>query len=69
MADTWTNEAVTELIDLYEERPCLYDTKHKDYYNRDLRGRALSEIADKTGFSGKMNLYLASYILYKECSV
>ena len=50
---TWTAEKIFELIDLYEERLCLYDTKHKDYFNRDLRGKALAEIATAVEFPGK----------------
>lgn len=48
-----TVSAVSELITLYEEKPCLYNTKLKDYFNRDLRGKALQEIADKLGRTGE----------------
>ena len=49
---TWTTETVSDLIDLFEERPCLYNTKHKDYFNRDLRSKAL-EISREIGFPGE----------------
>ena len=54
MADTWRSETVAQLIDLYEERPCLYHTKHKDYDNRDVRSKALSQMTDILGISGKI---------------
>ena len=47
---TWTPEKISELN---EEKPCLYNTKHKDYFNRDLRGKALSEISEVIGLEGK----------------
>lgn len=48
----WTEVNVSELISLYEERPCLYNTKSKDYFNRDHRSKALDEIAKKLGTTG-----------------
>ena len=41
-----------ELINLYEERPCLYNTKCTDYHNRDHRRKSLEEIANKIGTTG-----------------
>ena len=49
MAVTWTTEMIDRLIDLYEERPCLYNTKMKEYHDRDLRKKALEEIAECFG--------------------
>ena len=43
-------ERVVKLISLYKERPCLYDTKPKIYFNRDKRKKILKEIA---GIFGK----------------
>ena len=42
----WTASSVSELITLYEERPCLYKlkTKAKEYFNRDQRSKALEEM-------------------------
>ena len=40
----WTEVNVGELITLYEERPCLYNTKSKDYFNRNYRSKTLEEI-------------------------
>ena len=51
--ETWTLAKVAELIDLYELRPCLYQTNHKEYFNRDARSKALGEIAELIEMSGK----------------
>ena len=54
MAAVWTTAKVVSLIALYEERPCLYETTSKEYFNRDLRNKALQEIVESLGeFSGK----------------
>ena len=55
MAAVWSTSKVVSLIALYEERPCLYETTSKDYFNRDLRSKALQEIVENLGgeFSGK----------------
>ena len=55
----WTEGVVSELITLYEERPCLYNTKAKDYFNRDLRRKSLEEIANILGKTGE-SWYLSS---------
>ena len=52
-SNTWTIEKTAELIDLYQEKPCLYNTKHKNYFNRDHRAKALSEISEVIGLEGK----------------
>ena len=31
MAANWSLEKVCELIDLWEDKPCLDNTKHKDF--------------------------------------
>ena len=61
MAEFWTNEKLSELIDLYEQYQCLYNVKHKDYHNRDLRSKANLEIAKAMGCSGRF--YFVSYYL------
>lgn len=50
----WTEERVEELISLFEERPCLYNTKAKDYFNRDKKKKALDEIAAVLGATSKL---------------
>ena len=49
----WTDEKTERLIMLLEERPCLYNTKLKEYFNRDKRKKALEDIATTLGVSGK----------------
>ena len=51
---TWTVEKVSDLIDYYEGRPCLYDIKNKDYHNKDKRNNALEEMSELLGFSSKI---------------
>ena len=54
---------VQALISLYEERPCLYDIKSKDYFNRDKRNKALQEVAESLGTTGEICSYVASQIV------
>ena len=42
---TWSYPKTCELIELYEAHPCLYNTKHKEYHDRNLRSKALEEIS------------------------
>ena len=41
----WTNQLVTQLIDLLEERPCLWNVCDKNYHMRGMRDLALTEIS------------------------
>lgn len=41
---TWTNEKIVKLIELYEERPCLWDVFSQEYHNRDTANRAKAEL-------------------------
>ena len=41
----WSYAKVEQLIDVIENRECLYNTKSKDYHNRDKRRSAMQEIA------------------------
>ena len=45
----WTEERVLELIALYQEQPCLYDTKSKLYLDRNRRTKTLNQISRKIG--------------------
>ena len=58
----WTEERIEELIVLFEDRPCLYNTKLKDYFNRDKKKKALDEIAAALGATGKLYFYF--YVVY-----
>ena len=57
---TWSNEKVSELIDAFQAKPCLYNTKHKSYHNRDLRRKAHVELSELTGFPGE-KYYIIQY--------
>jgi len=41
---TWTKEAVQILIDAYNNKPCLYQTKNPNYHNKTLRSISLKHI-------------------------
>ena len=41
----WAHEEILKLIELYEARPCLWDVSHKSYHLRDIREKALDEMA------------------------
>ena len=41
----WTHEEILKLIELYEERQCLWMVQDKSYHNKDKREKALAEIA------------------------
>ncbi len=56
MADFWTTEKVTELIDMYKQYSCLYNTKDKDYHNRNLRSQAISNLAKAMGCEGNYSI-------------
>ena len=49
----WTSDKVSELIGLYRDHPCLYNTKHKEYHNRDLRSKAMDVISTTMGLTGE----------------
>lgn len=38
-----------KLIELYEQRPCLWNVEHEDYHNRQKRSLAISEIEKEMG--------------------
>lgn len=58
----WTIELTDRLIELYEQRPCLYNTTIKDYFNRDIRSKALAEIVTDLGSTGWQYMHTAMYI-------
>ena len=45
----WSFDNTSQLINLYETFPCLYDVRSKDHKNRDMRDKDLVEIAAKLG--------------------
>ena len=56
MAISWSDEGIEQLISLLEDRPSLYNTKIRAYFNRDLRKKAHEEIAEAMCLSGKKNI-------------
>ena len=51
------SEAVLEdkLADFWPDFPCLYDVRSSDFKNRELRDKALQELAEKLGTTCKFN--------------
>ena len=52
--DSWAEEKVVKLINLYELNPCLYDNKLKDYRNKDRKRACEKQIAEELKRSGKL---------------
>ncbi|KAF5286323.1 hypothetical protein FQA39_LY04221 [Lamprigera yunnana] len=50
----WTNAKVCELIELYRDRPVLWDCRLKEYKDRNKKQDALQEIADTFGVDKKV---------------
>ena len=61
MADVeWNVPREDQLIELWEERPCLYDTSSRDYSIRQAKTKALEEIASSLDVSGATGLFPTS---------
>lgn len=43
---SWTDEETATLIEIWEQHDNLYNTRHKNYFNRDLRQKTLAAIED-----------------------
>ncbi|KAG5886241.1 hypothetical protein JTB14_008908 [Gonioctena quinquepunctata] len=52
----WTNEKVINLINLYWDRPVLWDCRLKDYKDRNKKMDALLEIADQQTSDGNVEV-------------
>jgi len=52
--DSWAEEEVVKLINLYELNPCRYDNKLKDYRNKDRKRACEKQIAEELKRSGKL---------------
>ena len=48
-ARRWTEPEIDQLIDLLEEKDCLWDVKKKEYHVRNKRERALEMIKSRRG--------------------
>ena len=53
MAYSWSAEKTFQLIELYEANQCLYDTKAKQYHDRNLKSRVLAEMAADLDVPGR----------------
>ena len=53
MAYSWSMQKTFRLIEFYEENPCLYNTKEKQYHDRSLKSRVLVEILTALDVSGQ----------------
>ena len=53
MAYSWSMQKTPRLIEFYEENPCLYNTKEKQYHDRSLKSRVLVEILTALDVSGQ----------------
>ena len=49
----WTRQKLIDLVDVYKNRPCLYDNTSPGYHNRDERARAWIEIAELMSREGE----------------
>ena len=47
----WSNEETAHLIDMLEERTCLWDVFDKSYHDKDKRAKALTEMEEEIGIS------------------
>ena len=41
----WSTALVSQLIELLQHHPCLYNTKEKSYHDRNVRAKAINEMA------------------------
>ena len=47
----WNSEKIDQFIELWETKPCLYDTTREDYHDRNIKKKAREEIATALGIS------------------
>lgn len=52
--EIWTEEREDKLVEMWEQRPSLYNCASKSYSDRNARSKALEEIAEEVGTSGEM---------------
>ena len=48
----WSDEKLETLVDMFQERTYLYNVKQKEYFNRDKRNKAHSDMAKELGTTG-----------------
>jgi hypothetical protein len=59
----WSVESEEKLVDLWEERPCLYDISCKEYSNRDIKRKALDDIGAALSMPGNLDCILMSTVI------
>ena len=52
----WLEDKEDELVHLWTANPCLYDASSKDYCNKYLRQKTMTEIAKVLYVSGEFNV-------------
>ena len=57
----WTEKRVLELVALYQEQPCLYDTKPELYFDRNRRTKTLNQISRKIGAMERSIIIISSH--------
>jgi len=48
----WTDDKINQLINLYEQHPCLYDVSDRTYHNRVAKKFSMAKIAEQLSTSG-----------------
>ena len=49
----WSNTMETTLVEMWQQRPCIFDVSSKDFHDRVKRDKAWREIADTLDLPGK----------------
>ena len=57
----WSSSRTVELIELYEAHPCLYNTKLKEYHDRNLKSKAWGVISTVLSVPGKSPIMSLQY--------
>ena len=53
MENCWTEDKEDELIEMWRDRPCLFDVGSRGYSDRTAKTRAMEEIAKRLELSGR----------------
>jgi len=52
----WSAEQIITLLEFYGLYPQLWDTKHERYMNKDVRKQLISQLSEKVGAPGQLNI-------------
>jgi hypothetical protein len=64
---SWPDATTAKIIEMWRDRPLLYDVSHPNYLNRDKKHKALSEIALEVKITGNyymINMSKVSLLYY-----